>query len=504
GNESYPFVNVAGGLFFSSDGHPGYGGKDIYYTIQKDTIWLPPVRLDQPINSEYDDFSFTCDSTMSQGFFSSKRNTNTVDIYQFKTNIHQVFYCDNQRVNEYCFKFRDEASININTALLKYEWDFGDGSKAEGLVTEHCYSGPGKYKVSLNIIDRKTGRIFFTKLSYDLDLKEIEQPVIVTAGNSIAGSQMAFNGLSSHFPDSRILTYTWYFGDGSRDVGENVIHSYRGKGEYDVKLGLILKNLKTGVIYEACSVKKLNVFSNEQEKTAWEKSHKEQISRPYITDYDHAYISHLYSAEKELSQEIVWRVEIMTSKKRLDPGSDVFRNIPSKYNLRETYLPEENVYSYTINEEMDLMLTYVAFNEMISAGYQDTKVRTFILKDPAAKDLYAFLKIFGTSADNFFRKNDYTLTSSGTQLLDLIIGFMSKYPKLNLEIATHTDNQGSASSNMVLSQKRAESMVNYLIINGVPSTRLVAKGYGPTKPVASNMYEADRKLNRRVEFNILK
>lgn len=504
GNESYPFVNVAGGLFFSSDGHPGLGGKDIYYTIQKDTTWLPPVRLDEPINSEYDDFSFTCDSTMSEGYFSSKRNNKTADIYHFETNIHQVFYCDNQRINEYCFKFRDEEAIGINAGLIKYEWDFGDGSKAEGLNAEHCYGGPGRYKVKLNLIDRKSGRIFFTKLSYDLDLREIEQPVIATTGNMIAGSRVALNGLSSHFPDSKILTYTWYFGDGYRDVGESVTHVYRQKGDYDVKLGLILQNRKTGVIYEACSVKKLNIFSNEQEKVIWEKSHKEQISKPYITDYDHAFISNLYSAEKELGKEIVWRVEILTSRKKLDPGSDTFRNVPSKYNLRETYLPDEKIYSYTINEEMDLMLTYVAFNEMIAAGYGDTKVRAYILKDQAEKDLYAFLKIFGTSADNFFRKNDFTLTSAGTQLLDLIIGFMSKYPKLRLEIATHTDNQGSASSNMVLSQRRAESMVNYLIINGVPSNRLVAKGYGPTKPVASNMYESDRKLNRRVEFNILR
>lgn len=504
GNESYPFVNVAGGLFFSSDGHPGLGGKDIYYTMQKDTTWLTPVRLDEPINSEYDDFSFVCDSTMSEGYFSSKRTNKTADIYHFKTNIHQIFYCNKQRINEYCFKFTDEAGIAVNTSLLKYEWDFGDGSKAEGLNTEHCYAGPGQYKVRLNIIDRKSGRIFFTKLSYDLDLKEIEQPVITSQLTGIAGSRIILNGLSSHFPESRILAYTWYFGDGSRDVGESVAHTYKQKGEYDVKLGLILKNTRTGVIYESCSEKKINIFSNDQERISWENSHKGQVERSYITDYDHAFISNLYSAEKERDKDIVWRTEILTSKMRLTPESEIFKNIPSKYSLKETFIPGEGFYSYTINEEMDLMLTYVAFNEMISAGFKDTRVRSFVLQDPASKDLYAFLKIFGTSADNFFRKNDFTLTSAGTQLLDLIIGFMSKYPKIRLEIITHTDNQGSASNNMILSQKRAESMVNYLIINGVPGNRLIARGYGSTKPVASNMYESDRKLNRRVEFNILR
>jgi Tol biopolymer transport system component len=46
GNESYPFVNSEGGLFFSSDGHPGLGGKDIFYTKQSKDKWLPPVHID--------------------------------------------------------------------------------------------------------------------------------------------------------------------------------------------------------------------------------------------------------------------------------------------------------------------------------------------------------------------------------------------------------------------------------------------------------------------------
>jgi outer membrane protein OmpA-like peptidoglycan-associated protein len=111
--------------------------------------------------------------------------------------------------------------------------------------------------------------------------------------------------------------------------------------------------------------------------------------------------------------------------------------------------------------------------------------------------------VFGVSADVFFRKNNYSLTSEGTQLLDLVLGFMSKYPALKLEIDCHTDNQGLASSNQNLSQQRAEAMVNYLVINGVSRFRITAKGFGGTRPVAPNYQEADRKLNRRIDFIIL-
>jgi hypothetical protein len=95
GNESYPFVNREGGLFFSSDGHPGLGGKDIFYTKEVKNKWLVPVHLDPPINSKYDDFGLIADSVMNAGYFSTKRGKSS-DIYRFKTNIHQLFYCDKQ------------------------------------------------------------------------------------------------------------------------------------------------------------------------------------------------------------------------------------------------------------------------------------------------------------------------------------------------------------------------------------------------------------------------
>jgi outer membrane protein OmpA-like peptidoglycan-associated protein len=110
--------------------------------------------------------------------------------------------------------------------------------------------------------------------------------------------------------------------------------------------------------------------------------------------------------------------------------------------------------------------------------------------------------VFGVSADSFFKKNSYSLASEGTQLLDLVLGFLSKYPALKLEIACHSDNQGFVSSNQSLSQQRAEAMVNYLVMNGISRLRLTARGFGDTRPVAPNYQESDRKLNRRIDFTI--
>jgi outer membrane protein OmpA-like peptidoglycan-associated protein len=502
GNESYPFVNQEGGVFFSSDGHPGLGGKDIFYTKPSGTSWLPPVALDAPINSEFDDFAFIADSVMSEGYFSSKRGS-TCDIYHFKTKFHQIFYCENQRVDQVCFKFGDESKIMINEEYLKYVWNFGDGSQVTGLNVEHCFPGPGKYAVRLDVVDKKSGRIFFSKVSYDLELKEVEQPIIKSSRSALVGETVSFDGLTSHFSGSQVLKYTWYFGDGDRTTGDVVSHLFKDKGDYEIKLGLILKQEKTGIIFEACTSKIIKVFSDEKEKSAFDSQKIKPEPVVNISNYDHAYLRNMFSVEKGFNQDVVFIVEILSSKTRLSLDNEIFRKVPQKYSIKEIKLPSDNLFHYIIAEEMNLISTYSAFNEIMEDGYTETRIRTFSLEDPAAKELNNLKKVFGVSSDVFFKLNDYSLSSEGTQMLDQILGFLTKYPKIRLEIAVHTDNIGSPNTNLSLSQKRADSMVNYLVLNGVSGLRLVPMGFGGSKPLVPNFYEADRKLNRRVEFTII-
>lgn len=503
GNESYPFVNSEGGLFFSSDSLPGLGGKDIFFTKQVGSKWITPVNLDEPVNSKFDDFALIADSVMNKGYFSSRRGS-SVDIYQFKTNIHQLFYCENERTNQYCFKFTDEGKIAIDDRYLQLIWDFGDGSTATGSNVEHCFPGPGFYSVKLNAVDKKKGTVFYTKVSYDLQLSEIRQPVIKSPASAMVGTPLSLDGLSSSFPGSKILNYTWDFGDGDRKEGENVNHGFSAKGDYEVKLGLIVRDDKTGIIHNACATKLIRVFDNSQSKTDYDNKSPKRAPLLDISDYDHALISNYYSSEKGFSPDVVFQVEIKSSKMKLGIDNAAFKNVPGKYRIREIYYPDDNIYSYIISEEMTLMATYPAFNDITSLGFKNALIKPYTLQDAASKEINNLKKVLGVSTDTFFRKNEYNLTSAGTQMLDLILGIFTKYPSLRLEISVHTDTLESADNNQLLSQKQAEAMVNYLIMNGVSPSRLMAKGYGGTRPIAPNYLEADRKVNRRVDFVILK
>jgi OmpA-OmpF porin, OOP family len=88
--------------------------------------------------------------------------------------------------------------------------------------------------------------------------------------------------------------------------------------------------------------------------------------------------------------------------------------------------------------------------------------------------------------------------------LDKVVEFLKQNPSVEIEISGHTDNKGSDDYNATLSQGRSESVVNYIISQGIDSYRLSAHGYGESKPIDTNDSEDGRANNRRVEFTVMK
>lgn len=86
--------------------------------------------------------------------------------------------------------------------------------------------------------------------------------------------------------------------------------------------------------------------------------------------------------------------------------------------------------------------------------------------------------------------------------LNLVVQFMKANPHIEIELSGHTDSRGSYRQLMTLSQQRVNKVKSYLVSKGIESRRIVGKGYGGSKPVASNDSEETRMLNRRVEFTI--
>ncbi len=96
-----------------------------------------------------------------------------------------------------------------------------------------------------------------------------------------------------------------------------------------------------------------------------------------------------------------------------------------------------------------------------------------------------------------------TLTAESAVALDQVAASLVANPTVRIEIAGHTDGTGRRSFNLRLSVDRAESVRNYLVQQGVDSGRLVARGYGPDRPIDSNRTREGRRHNRRVELHLL-
>ena len=101
-----------------------------------------------------------------------------------------------------------------------------------------------------------------------------------------------------------------------------------------------------------------------------------------------------------------------------------------------------------------------------------------------------------------FASNSADISSSFYPTLNSLVLVFKEFNKNGVNIVGHTDSTGSQELNQSLSQRRAQSVANYLTANGVAAQRISAYGAGPSQPIASNATEAGRAQNRRVEINL--
>lgn len=93
-----------------------------------------------------------------------------------------------------------------------------------------------------------------------------------------------------------------------------------------------------------------------------------------------------------------------------------------------------------------------------------------------------------------------TIQPDSEPVLLQIVQLMIQNRRLSLQVEGHTDNQGTAATNQALSEKRAQAVTTWLMSHGIPASRLTARGFGASKPIADNNSEEGRAKNRRVEL----
>ena len=103
----------------------------------------------------------------------------------------------------------------------------------------------------------------------------------------------------------------------------------------------------------------------------------------------------------------------------------------------------------------------------------------------------------------FFDTKKFNLKAESLSELDKIVLLLNDNPKLKIQISGHTDNVGTGKENLLLSNNRAKTVTTYLVQKGITLTRVIAKGFGSTKPLADNKTETGKGLNRRTELSVI-
>ena len=157
-------------------------------------------------------------------------------------------------------------------------------------------------------------------------------------------------------------------------------------------------------------------------------------------------------------------------------------------------LPKDHVYEMTVkvDEYYKIDTTF-----MVSGDYESETIPAFYMEPLTVGNKIKLNNVL-------FYQGTADLMEGSEKELDILAEMMRDNPELEIFLEGHTDNRGNFNLNLELSRERVDVVKDYLVKKGISSERIEGKGFGSTRPIASNQSEKTRQLNRRVEFEIIK
>jgi OmpA-OmpF porin, OOP family len=253
-------------------------------------------------------------------------------------------------------------------------------------------------------------------------------------------------------------------------------------------------------------------------------THEDQFSLFITADGKKGYYSHEESRPAGYSVSYIYEIEI-PEEQQVKFKSNYVRGVVTDKNTKKPLLAKIELINLEHNETESLVESDSLSGKYLMILTQGAEYALYVNKtgyvfrslnfnysevkdfQPITLDIELEKATEGTIAvlqNIFFDVGKFDLKDKSKTELNKITRFLNDNPKVKVEISGHTDNVGAPQYNKQLSEKRAQSVFQYLVTSGIDSKRLVPKGYGQEKPVSSNDSEAGRQTNRRIEFKIIK
>ena len=530
GNEMSPFVDRSGRLYFSSDWHHGFGGMDILTAERLPFGWGNVQNMGPGVNSPYDDMYYCYDSRKKEGYFTSNRlgGTGNEDIYKVK-----------QRQS---FAPRQVKRINVGEELVPGKIYHSPG--------ESLIENPDKaafYKLLVILYDNPD---IIVKINSFTDSKGTAEANLILSQRR---AQSIVDFLSSRGIDKKRLIYDAY-GEAypTNQCVDSVPcaeaqHSKNRRTEI-YAIGTLDNQGNAVITYNASptepgvidtQIVSLETLANNKYKP---KSKPPKVN--YTNSSSGAEKTSSYKPVRKAHYAIGDKIDVATinyahGKSTINesksPGlkelKEVLRNHPhivleiaahtdatgsSKYNLDLSQRRAGAIKKY-------LMGRGIPSDRLITKGYGETKLLNKC-KDGVkcsevehAQNRRTEFKVVGQKGfkigdiikvENIqYERNAVKIDSKRSPGLNEITKIL-KESKISVEIRSHTDSKGSSSYNQALSQKRAKSIYDYLVANGVNKYRLKYKGYGESKLLNKckdgvRCSDEQHKMNRRTDFKVI-
>ncbi|MCC5920812.1 MAG: OmpA family protein [Cyclobacteriaceae bacterium] len=452
-------------LIFASDREGGRGGYDLYQTQQdEDGEWSDPVNLDF-VNTPGND-QFACISAAGDVMYFNTMN----GIY--KTIIPE--------------EFRQFMNITI-----------------QGYVTDADSGGP--LTSQIKVIDALTSKLVTTINNESSDGR---YSLVLTAGRyyNVEFTQTDYSTANYSYDLRNLESYVEYDQDVSLFKTVKLKVNVNDQDLFDpiaakVEVRSVTDNRKVaqGVASSFDGSLILDIPIEDEYIVAFTADNYEETSfnfnlKSRIRYRDFEFDTELIPLKKKMrfdindvnSNEKVRSKVILRNKDR-DEVIEVYSDEEVALRVGDRYeieVPGDRGYSFASSE-----ITVGADSKFV----QNVQMEVTKLE----KDVSLALK------DILFETNSATLGEISYKELDRVINLMLNNPGLMIEIAAHTDDVGKKSYNQLLSEKRAESVLVYLVENQIPIDRLQSKGYGMSEPLVPNIDDESRARNRRVELRIL-
>ncbi len=494
--EMFPFIGTDNVLYFSSDGYPGYGELDVYASKIFDSTVSEPINLEEPVNSEYDDFAYIINDDKGRGYFSSNRDGGhgDDDIYSFIASPPIYIECFQEIKGVVRDLSTQELVPDVSIILFdekgkELESFMSSKTKAEFSFQQYCNT---TYTIKGYIEGHLVGELDITTVN-DLDSEPYEIVFNLTLDNNNQDDTIAETSLMVSEDEATFVSEKEK--STSSSIDSDVIHVEEQKASIDSQTNAVASSI--GNSTSPANVAAASGISG----AAMSRQEDKNANRVVETDETVVGDKVIENAELESGQALAMESEQTAEMNTASAMTDANKNDVDQSEVAVNTKRTQETHTATPAASLE-------GDPQDAIAMNGSKVEKHPLEATRGVQTKKTTNDLIQINTIYFDYDKYDIRFDAKIELEKIAVVLKEYPDTKIKVNAHTDIRGKKPYNLKLSKSRAYSTVQYLVDKGIEVERISSEGHGETQ-VAEKCTKGkpctglQHQLNRRSEFLIV-